>query len=211
MDAAISFSGWLKQRRKDGDLTQAALADRAACSAETIRKIEADRLRPSRHLAGRLAAALGLSAGERRAFERLARSRPAAVAPAFSRLVGHGRPGEKPASRLPLSLTPIVGRTRDLTTVGTLLQRGTARLVTLVGPPGVGKTCLAVQAVADHEPTFDGAVRFVPLAPLSEAAMLPVAIAQALGIRAAAGRSPLEVVLDSLQSGRTLLLLDNLE
>ena len=204
MDRAISFGGWLKQRRRDGDLTQAALSERAGCSAETIRKIEADRLRPSRQLAGRIATALGVSATERRALERIARSRLKPAAPA--------RPDAKSASRLPVSLTPLVGRSSDLATIGTLLRRGTARLVTLVGPPGVGKTRLAVQAAAHHEHSFDGGVRFVPLAPLSEAAMLPVAIAQSLGIRVAAGRAPLDAVVDSLKHVRTqLLLLDNLE
>ena len=55
MDGDLSFGPWLKQRRKALDLTQHDLAQRVGCSAETIRKIEADRLRPSRQIAELLA------------------------------------------------------------------------------------------------------------------------------------------------------------
>ncbi|MGB7540800.1 MAG: helix-turn-helix transcriptional regulator, partial [Burkholderiales bacterium] len=73
-DRAHSFGYWLRRRRKALDLTQEALAQRVSCSDFTIRKIEADERRPSRHLADRLAAALAIPEEERRAFLDAARA-----------------------------------------------------------------------------------------------------------------------------------------
>ena len=64
MDESISFGNWLKRRRGSLDLTQAELGQRVGCSAITIRKIEADELRPSRQLAERLAVQLKLPTAE---------------------------------------------------------------------------------------------------------------------------------------------------
>src|SRR5262245_16691735 len=86
-EASLSFGSWLKRRRTTLDLTQRALADRADCSAETIRKLEADRLRPSRQLAERLALALGVPEAARSVFLDVARGRLAAVPPALDRSV----------------------------------------------------------------------------------------------------------------------------
>src|SRR6266508_6009853 len=80
-----SFGPWLRSRRSALDLTQRALADRADCSAETIRKLEAERLRPSRQLAERLALALGVPEAARRVFSYVARGRLAALPPALDR------------------------------------------------------------------------------------------------------------------------------
>jgi len=73
MHHAGSFGRWLKQQRKALDLTQEALAKRVGCATETLRKIEADRLRPSRPMAERLAAELGIPLHERETFIHLAR------------------------------------------------------------------------------------------------------------------------------------------
>jgi predicted ATPase/class 3 adenylate cyclase/Tfp pilus assembly protein PilF len=70
----FSFGRWLQRRRKALDLTQAALARRVGCAAETLRKIEADVRRPSRQLAERLSNVLELPEAERKAFVRAARA-----------------------------------------------------------------------------------------------------------------------------------------
>src|SRR5947209_7985807 len=75
MTMALSFGAWLKQRRRQLDFTQAALAARAHCSAESIKKIEAGDQRPSRELAALLADALAVPAHEREAFVRFARAK----------------------------------------------------------------------------------------------------------------------------------------
>ena len=73
-DRTDSFGYWLRRRRKALDLTQEALAERVSCSGFSIRKIEADERRPSRHLAERLATALAIPAAERRDFLDAARA-----------------------------------------------------------------------------------------------------------------------------------------
>src|SRR5258708_20394727 len=75
-DGAHSFGYWLRRRRKALDLTQEALAQRVSCSDFTIRKIEADERRPSRHLADRLVTALAIPQEERRPLLAAARAIP---------------------------------------------------------------------------------------------------------------------------------------
>src|SRR5919202_483983 len=74
MTSDLSFGPWLKQQRKACDLTQEALAERVGCATETIRKIEADRLRPSRELAERLAMKLAIPPEARPRFIQAART-----------------------------------------------------------------------------------------------------------------------------------------
>src|SRR4051794_23370495 len=68
MDARRPFKDWLRTRRHQLDLTQGALAKLASCSTDMIRKLEAGRARPSRHLAGLLALHLQLTPAEQEAF-----------------------------------------------------------------------------------------------------------------------------------------------
>lgn len=73
MNTPTSFGQWLKRRRRAFDLTQAELAQRAGCSEVTIRKMEADELRPSKQMAQRLAHELAIAPEEQVAFVRFAR------------------------------------------------------------------------------------------------------------------------------------------
>ena len=111
---------------------------------------------------------------------------------------------------LPVPATPLVGRRLELAAVGALFRDEGARLVTLTGPGGTGKTRLGL-AVADAlEPELrDGAV-FVSLAPVSSPALLVPSIAEALEIREGA-RSLAEGVTEHLRERRLLLVLDNFE
>src|SRR5687768_16696236 len=74
MDEDVSFGRWLRRRRKALDLTQHELAQRVGCAEGTIRKLEADDLRPSKQIAERLAEQLGVPTTERAAFVSFARS-----------------------------------------------------------------------------------------------------------------------------------------
>ena len=73
METTISFGYWIRRQRKALDLTQQALADKAACSVAAIKKIESDERRPSRQIAERLADVLGVSADQREIFLEVAR------------------------------------------------------------------------------------------------------------------------------------------
>ncbi len=108
------------------------------------------------------------------------------------------------ASRLPAPATPLVGRRIETATVAALL-RTDARLVTLTGPGGAGKTRLALAVAGDLAPALrDGAV-FVDLAPVSDPALLLPTIADALGV---GDDTPLSA---ELHDRALLLVLDNLE
>ncbi|HEX6754433.1 MAG TPA: DUF4062 domain-containing protein [Mycobacteriales bacterium] len=127
---------------------------------------------------------------------------PAAEAPAAA-------PGLRRA-RLPLPPTRLVGREAEVAAVRSVLTDDGERLVTLVGPGGIGKTRLALEVAYGLESSFEGAW-FVDLSPLSEAAQVPGAVAAALGIRAEGSRPVLEVIVDRLRDRRVLLVLDNFE
>ncbi|GAA3579756.1 BTAD domain-containing putative transcriptional regulator [Microlunatus spumicola] len=120
-------------------------------------------------------------------------------------------------SNLPARRTSFVGREPDLDRV--LDALGTARLVTVVGPGGAGKTRLATEAAARWLGAHDGTAWFVELAPVTEAAGVVDAALAALGLRDArvterterAGQDPYERLLDGLRGRRTLLVVDNCE
>jgi len=124
--------------------------------------------------------------------------------------------GPRPAN-LPVPLTRFVGRDWELARVQELLEDPVRRLVTLVGPGGIGKTRLAVQAASVRQDRSRDGVVFVSLvgtAPArpEEAADLVVAnLAAALGVSLAVPRDPLELLCDHLAARELLLVLDNLE
>ena len=113
--------------------------------------------------------------------------------------------------RLPLQWTRFFGRETELDQIRLLLAQADVRLVTLSGPGGGGKTRLAVEAARRAGPR-DGPICFVPLADLSDAGLIPRAIADALRLPVLAASDALEIVAPALAaSGRPLLVLDNLE
>src|SRR5690349_8389331 len=113
MDPTPSFGQWLKARRRALDLTQDALAERAGCAGETIRKVEANGIRPSRQLAALLAAHLDLTPDEHAAF--VAWARGSAPPPVLRALNQSDAPATLPrtttATRAPALIRPLAPAT----------------------------------------------------------------------------------------------------
>lgn len=124
---------------------------------------------------------------------------------------------EAGAQAVPHNLRPrstsFVGRDRERLELAQILALADRRLVTLVGPGGIGKTRLALQAAMDQvdSPRFRDGVYQIKLEEAASANELPPLIAGALGLALQPDREPLQVVLDALRDRRTLLVLDNLE
>ncbi len=116
---------------------------------------------------------------------------------------------DRTRSNLPQVLTSFVGREREIAEIKRLLP--TTRLLTLTGTGGIGKTRLAVQAAAEVLDAYRDGVWFVDLAPLTDPALVPNALAQVLGVKESAGQPLLRTLCDHLRAKELLLVLDNCE
>ena len=112
-------------------------------------------------------------------------------------------------SSAPPQATRLIGRDLERQTITQAMTDG-QRLISLVGPGGVGKTRLALGIAHDLAGVFTDGAAFVDLTPVSDAENVPSSLATALGLRVGT-QSPLEVVLEHLQTQHLLLVLDNLE
>jgi predicted ATPase/transcriptional regulator with XRE-family HTH domain len=224
--ATTTFGARLRVFRARAGLTQEALAERAGLGVATLKALERDqRQRPHPRTVAQLADALGLGPAEREALlDSTAAGEPALDAP--SPPVAETLPPDETADdvpppeaggvearRLPVWLTSFVGREVEIETVRGLLDpAGSAvRLLTLLGPGGVGKTRLAVTAAAPLADAFADGVVFVDLAPLSDPRLVPATVARAVGVREGGGRSARDLLIDHLSSRQMLLVLDNFE
>jgi predicted ATPase/transcriptional regulator with XRE-family HTH domain len=201
MASTSTFGPWLKARRKEHDLTREQLAQQIGCAEVTLQKIEQGQRRPSQEIAALLAQSLSIPEASRDDFIRFAR-------------------GESPPTNLPAPLTSFVERAQELAEVRHKLLRPdpstpsaghAVRLLTLVGPPGIGKTRLSIQAAQTLLEHFDGGTWFVDLAPISDAQHVLNAIARVFGIIEEGTTSLTARLQDHLRSMEVLLVLDNFE
>lgn len=122
---------------------------------------------------------------------------PASPSPAASR------------RHLPVPLTDLIGRESEVAEVGVALGR--ARLVTLLGPGGVGKTRISIATAEAVLPRFSEGVWFIDLAPLTDGKYISEVAAKALGVQLEPGQSAEERLIAELSARSLLLVLDNCE
>ena len=189
--------------RVQAGLSQEELADRAGLSVRTIRELEAGRVaRPRKDSVRLLAEGLGLREGDAGKF--LAAAGHVTVRPVIA-VADPAPTGLRWRGTRPIP-DGLVGRERELLELETLLQQN--RLVTLVGPGGVGKTELAL-AAADRFSGADTTVVVVDLTTVHRDAAVPSAILDAFGT--APGTSDLDDVLSGRKPGDLVIVEDNAE
>ena len=208
-----AFAQLLRRYRLAAGLTQAELAERAGLSVYSISNLERGVGHVPRPATVRLLAeALGLDDMTNTTFKQAVWMLHGADhhIPEMTRLPTAA--GQR--MRLPEPLTPLIGRDEDLHSAATILEDASNRLLTFVGAPGVGKTRLALAAVAhcrESLPDRDGAF-FVSLAAVTDANQIPVRIARALSGSSIESAEPsIESLSAVLQTRHVLLVLDNCE
>jgi predicted ATPase len=117
----------------------------------------------------------------------------------------------RPRSPLPQPLTELIGRVDDVRRIRALVLDEGARLVTLTGPGGVGKSRLAIAAAVELAPAFPDGTGFVALAAVRDAAQVPAAMAEALGVSNPGDRPLEDKLATAFRHRRFLLVLDNFE
>lgn len=116
-----------------------------------------------------------------------------------------------PLHNLPPSPTPFVGRKEELADLGELLANPDCRMVTISGPGGIGKTRLALEAVAEQVGNFAQGIFFVPFAAVNSTESIALAVAESLQIPISGNQPPQEQLFNYLREKEMLLVLDNLD
>ena len=190
-----AFGSLLRRYRALAGLSQEALAERAGMSRRGVADLERGARRfPYPDTASRLASALELGDAERAAF--MAACRPS-------------RTGSTRHYTLQIEPSTFVGRQSELAEISQLVA-GTP-VLTLTGAGGTGKTRLALELAHQVESRYADGAAFIDLAPVVDPALVPHAVAAALGVSAMAGESVTDSVRRHLQPRRVLLVLDNCE
>src|SRR5262245_8782151 len=191
----------LLRHRLAAGLTQEQLAERSGLSVNGVSLLERGaRTSPRTSTVTALARALDLDRAEREAFAAAARPKR-----------GAARPARVPPPDLQAPPTPFIGRTRELAQAHLLLARSEVRLLTLMGPPGSGKTRLAIEVARELEHHYADGVAFVTLGPIGDPTLVMPAVRAALGLREASREPALDIVAQYCRGHHLLLVLDNFE
>jgi predicted ATPase/DNA-binding XRE family transcriptional regulator len=186
----------LRTYRTDARLSQEALAERAGVSARTIGDIETGIARAPRAITiSLLAEALGLQPDEREKLRGAARRRGSATA--------------TPSRGARVAPPPLIGRDAELAELARLA--GAARIVTITGGAGIGKTALALRFAHDAAERFGGNPVVVELAAIPDAALVPAKVALAAKVRESGGESAAAAIAAAIGDRPALFVLDNFE
>jgi transcriptional regulator with XRE-family HTH domain len=207
--ACQTFGTLLRQQRLAAGLTQAALAELAGIAERTVQDLERGAARPRRATVRRLVDALA-PPPEIRAQLEAATPTPRQRAGLVPQAPGSDAAVNDRPNNLPIQPTALLGRDRELAEIRSLLRQG-ARLVTLTGPGGVGKTRLGIEVADSLREDFADGVFLVELAHITDPELIPSSIAQALGVLDLGGRTLVEGLREHLRPRSVLLLLDNFE
>ncbi len=217
MESPITFGEWLTQSRRELRLTRKELADRVGCSVSTLHKIELGERRPSIQIAELMANCLNIPVADRLTFVKVARGELSVerlphvlkltINPSISST------STIPRTNLPILPTPLIGRVREVEELNQLLRDPQCRLLTLVGPGGIGKTRLAIETASHVQDVFADGVYFVPLATVNSTRFIVPMIADAIGFtfQSKSSADPKNQLFNYLTEKQTLLLADNLE
>jgi non-specific serine/threonine protein kinase len=197
---SATFGDLLRQHRLEAGLTQEALAERAGLSVHGIQKLERDVTRPYPDTVQRLLLALQISVDDQANLRKVARAAPRA------RVLG---PADSASHNLPISVTSFIGREQELLEVGRRLTD--ARLLTLTGIGGCGKTRLALEVARSALERYADGIWLVELAPVADPNLVTHLVATAVGVREAAGQTITSALTTSLRNRHPLLVLDNCE
>jgi predicted ATPase/DNA-binding XRE family transcriptional regulator len=210
-----TFGEWLQQQRSLRRLTREEFASRVGCSVSALQKIEYGERRPSVQIAELMANCLEVPLEERVTFVRVARGELGLDRLSLQPKLVAG-PNISPASathriKLPVIPTPLIGRERELEQLSRLLRDPQCRLLTLVGPGGIGKTRLAIEAASSMQDVFDHGVYFVSLASIGSINAVISTIANAIHFAFYGPSDPKVQFLNYLREKQVLLIVDNVE
>jgi predicted ATPase/transcriptional regulator with XRE-family HTH domain len=212
-----TFGEWLRAQRTARKLTREEFANRVGCSVAMLRKIEDGERRPSAQIAELIANLLGISSDEQKTFIKVARGELTTDRlPPISKLTPS--PNISPAQsasriNLPALPTPLIGRQHEVDELSGLLKDPQCRLLTLVGPGGIGKTRLSIETASQCQSDFPDGVYFVPLAPIASSRLVVPVIAEAIGFvfHSDTAIDPRSQLFHFLKEKQILLVVDNLE